>query len=560
MCDVDCRMLNLELEQWHDAGTLLATAVQRFCDLSVSLEIQCSTANWKLPDLVTRIDSLQSILDGQLVRARMALINIRNKLSGRSILHLPDEILSDIFMQYVYAPSEEYSMSPMSRRIEDIYQRVHTLLGVCAAWRRVGIACHDLWTMVPLADNFNTLRYRPLSTQLSLQRASHQNLHLAVSIHHFSLKRLEILTGHWHRFSAVNIWLDSLLGDNITDYFRMILIDSPPGSISKLSLKRKTHGYLLPPGQHNLSTGLKAQMNRLISSLSVFRISKVHIDWSPITFSHRLVELRVADTMLEDDFEIQSLFAALSSAPELKVLKLISIESYVSESGTIPLNVVSLPKLELLHLEHLYFNLLELTLSHIARGSYNLTLSLNKETSREDSDDDLEGNVGTDRLDVLLKSAPIDKLILSGDDDFSWTSSTGLRYVLQSVPDLKTLVLNNFVVNPELLKGLKSFSNSTTPTNKNTFPQLTRLEIHRASLPVSLADLKPGFEAVFESHQIQTMVFGGFLKSGPEVEDGELLDEKDEVLEWMRRRVPRFHLSHEPGAPEATDIWRLWDI
>ncbi|CAE7211824.1 unnamed protein product [Rhizoctonia solani] len=559
---------SIDLEQWHEASAIFTTAAQRFCELSVSLETQCTIVNRSSPDLVARVETvigfMQTALNGQLVRARAALTKVRNKLSGCSIFHLPDEILADIFIRHVYSLGEYHGMDTMDCRVNYIYQRVHTLLGVCVTWRRVGIACQDLWTVVPLADDFAALRYRSLSTQLSLQRASHKSLHLAISTHHFSPKRLELLAGHWHRFSVVNIWSDSLSREGILNYLLPISQNCPPGSLSKLSIRKKSWGWDSEIPRHEKLIDLDTRIYRLIGSLSVFRINGLGLPWGHISFSHRLVELRIADILLQNDSKIVSLFTALSSAPELKVLKLISVVSfYTGEFSITPPDVVSLLKLELLHLERLYFNVLKLILSYIARGSYHLTLNLNEETYQEYPDDEEEEPVSAKRLNALLKTAAIDKLILSGYyEHFPWTSPTGLQDVLRSVPGLKTLVLNHYSITPQLLTSLQPPPNSNFPAQNDVFPQLTRLEIHGASFAVPLADLKPGFEAVFHSHQIQTMVLGGTFRPEPSADDGEPLDENDDVVEWMRRNVPRFHFSRDSrvSRPEGVYEWRLWDI
>ncbi|CEL62409.1 hypothetical protein RSOLAG1IB_10450 [Rhizoctonia solani AG-1 IB] len=105
--------------------------------------------------------------------------NVTRKAQSRSINTLPYEILFDIFIDYVYRPSDTRVMDVMVHRTMYIYQRVHTLLAVCTTWRRTATACTDLWTVVPFIDGDNGLRY-PLAAPLSLERAGRKGLHLVI--------------------------------------------------------------------------------------------------------------------------------------------------------------------------------------------------------------------------------------------------------------------------------------------------------------------------------------------------------------------------------------------
>ncbi|KDN33747.1 hypothetical protein RSAG8_13160, partial [Rhizoctonia solani AG-8 WAC10335] len=297
---------------------------------------------------------------------------------------------------------------------------------------------------------------------------------------------------------------------------------------------------------------------QFVGSLSAFRIGCVKVDWEHITFSHRLVELQVDHIMLESESEIRALFAALSSARELKKLKLIYIQPFPDLLRKIkPLEVISLPKLEFLYPERCELETLDLILSHITRGSCHLTLNMRP---APEYNYDPEGDAFADSIYAFLKSAPVDKLILWGNSHLPWKLATGLQRALESIPGLKTLVLNDFIVNLDLLMALKQPPTPKLAMDTGTSPKLTRLEIHGASLAASLLDLKPGFEAVFKSHQIQKMVLGGSFRSAPGV-DGTPIDENDEVVGWMRRNVPHFSISCEAGrVPDEADIWELWDI
>ncbi|CAE6458672.1 unnamed protein product [Rhizoctonia solani] len=139
-------------EQWEQAGAALTGAVSRFLDLSVYLEAQCATGYANSPTMVTRINSsldvLQKTINRQLDCARIALAKTQNKLASQgSILSFPQEIMAEIFLNVIFDPPDLDRATVtmhMECRIRLIYSRLHSLLGVCTAWRDVGISCAAL--------------------------------------------------------------------------------------------------------------------------------------------------------------------------------------------------------------------------------------------------------------------------------------------------------------------------------------------------------------------------------------------------------------------------------
>ncbi|KAL5637359.1 hypothetical protein ACGC1H_001113 [Rhizoctonia solani] len=146
------------IQQWEEANTLLTTAVSRFCDMSTLLEQQCTSRSKAPGNLISWIDSslnyLQSTLGRQLTRARVSLAQTRNRLARPTTI--PHEILCEIFLHVVYDPTDADDpaavMICMERRVEKIYRRLYSLLGVCTAWWRSGLAYKALWSVIPIVD------------------------------------------------------------------------------------------------------------------------------------------------------------------------------------------------------------------------------------------------------------------------------------------------------------------------------------------------------------------------------------------------------------------------
>ncbi|CAE7061088.1 unnamed protein product [Rhizoctonia solani] len=478
----------------------------------------------------------------------------------RSITSFPEEVLQEIFIHAVYNISDNYVMDVMINRVEAIYRRLHTLLAVCATWRRVGLTYPALWTVVPLLANQKTGHQRPLSTSLSLERAGNKNLHLALCALHLSPMHFTALTDNWHRFSVINIWSDYEEEEDIDYLLPLILKHSLPGAISTLSIRRKG-GLADFFGRHYHFSRFEPSISQLISSLAVLRTNNFNIEWSRISFTHRLIDLELTNMKLYDGPAITAFFAALSSAKELKELKLVSFIIALDRDGvTRPSGAISLPKLEILHLEHLHFNILQFVLSAIAPGSYHLVLNPLEETAFDYVSGSESKRVSEDRICTYFSGIKVHKLILWGQRQFFWSTKAGLTRLLKSLPSVKTLVMNYYPTNLDTLAALKRPPTPEVEKESN-FPILTRLEMHGAYVEVPLAQLKGALNNILESHQIQCMVFGGSFVLDQRVPITEPLDKDDEVFEWLNLKVPRFTKSPEPGkAPEATDMWRLWDI
>ncbi|CAE6385577.1 unnamed protein product [Rhizoctonia solani] len=542
---------------WAAAGASLASAASQFFELSVKLGSQCTAVDRKLSDLVTLIDEslylLQAILDNQLTGACLALSSARNRLAY-SILHLPHEIISNIFSAFVYDPRDSLqpSVIKMDDRVELIYRHLHTLLGVCTAWRKIGLSCRALWSVIPFVDPFDG-RQRILVTELSLQRAGIRGLHLAASLLGFPFPRLQILKGHMHRFSTINVWSNSD-SYGINEILEMLL-ENGDSNVSKLSLRQGHPSDSVHEGE-SLSDRFDVRLSGLLKSLSVLRVDNLIFDWEKTAFSNHLVELWISNVVLHGPSEIHLLLKSLSSAPELCDLKLISVQG-VLDDGAGPIDKISFPKLKSLHLESLPFNFLEMILHVIVPGSHHLTLNPCDEINYNYPPDNV---IEVEVICQLLRGIKVHKLILSMEEEGFWGTARGLRKMLKSVPTLKSLALNFYDIDRDMMMALTPKTQSGRPTQYGNFPKLELLEIYCATFPMQLGDIKLGFKALLKLHNLQKMVLGGSLQ-GSDDQEGHLLDESYEFVTWLRSNISEFHLCLDPEyVPELLVLWELWDV
>ncbi|KAG8730484.1 hypothetical protein FRC12_020238 [Ceratobasidium sp. 428] len=186
-----------------------------------------------------------------------------------------------------------------------------------------------LWNLVPVIRGPRfSLSYE--ATSLSLNRSGTLPLDLALMIPYFVPNSLMAdLTKHASRFRSINIV--SQEPDTVQDILRPLLEHNTSSSLSELSLcvTQLEHidqlgdepNYMFPP-DHESS---KDRLPQLLQSLTRLRFNGATFDWAQITFSTRLVELRIHSVFLGYDSFLHEFLRAISAASELQQLSLASI-------------------------------------------------------------------------------------------------------------------------------------------------------------------------------------------------------------------------------------------
>jgi len=121
----------------------------------------------------------------------------RNKLA--LVLILPNEILSDIFAQYV-RDRFTYIQS-----IGGIIYRWVEIMHICHHWREVALSIPYLWSFITSADNLEYVqellaRSKQTSLNVSLQRSNSQ----------ITREALQLIFSHFHRMSVIKVALPDL--------------------------------------------------------------------------------------------------------------------------------------------------------------------------------------------------------------------------------------------------------------------------------------------------------------------------------------------------------------
>ncbi|CAE6452649.1 unnamed protein product [Rhizoctonia solani] len=487
---------------------------------------------------------------------------------------LPTEVLSMIFANVIFNHDPD-GTGPLSmeQEIQLIYRHLYHLIGVCSTWRKILVEEGALWSIIPVVSNPHTSNINQCPTRLFLQRAGRRNLHLAAVIE--SPKTHKDLIGALRRqddleFHAVNLSANAL--KLIRNAIRGLFQYSGLEPLSKLSIqctyKPNRSDRLLRDSDYIFpwESTYNDAIATLTCMLSAFHISGVHLHWGRTEFSHRLVELQIDNVNLGYDGKIFLFLQALSSASELRDLRLMStttLRQSSTASNMHELPAVSLPKLRSLYIQDLYFNTLELLLPIIAPGSHHLTLFL---TEKSVSVNMLKNNFDEHGqeceinrvayLCAVLKSAPVDTLVLSGHWGGTWLSEELLPHLLWTLPALKTLKMDDWEIYGPIWNDLKQTQDAQL-FSRGPFPALERLLL--SSVTIHNMD---SFQDMVSSHPLRQVILGANVKTI--CPDGtcslEPLQEDSDVVLWLRNNVPDFRLvdSHYSPPEFRSNVWQLW--
>jgi hypothetical protein len=432
-------------------------------EFSQSLEAKCLAEGVSPGHLAAQIDSalksLHAVLDQQIAEARSTLTLSRNKIVS-PVYRLPEEVLSQIFMDALYGYSDIPDVD--ESRVVDYYRRLHHLIGVCSAWKNVIVSRGVFWSIVPMIYSGFWALKTERATRLSLERAQERPLHLTA---HLSFYAYDRVSEYASRFRTVNI----STRDNSNEVMRRLLHDIIfPGTPEPLSLSQLSLCHIydapyysrLPLESDYIMRNCfpEHRFNVVVNNLAILRIRGAQFYWDHISFSHHLTELHLQDVLVGYDTSLMNLFGALSSAAQLRDLKLIGIKAFPVRN-TLVGRYISLPSLKTLLLRDLYFNVLAICLSTITSRSHHLTLFLNRKCRCLN----LLGNNQSQDIDIhalnrLLYNASVHTLFLDGGREYGWLPAVHLRNLLSSTSYLDTLWINKWDLDADSCFALRSVS------------------------------------------------------------------------------------------------------
>ncbi|CAE6467274.1 unnamed protein product [Rhizoctonia solani] len=450
------------IRQWQEAGAFLENALSRYLELSISLKENVSPQDTPPKDLATQIDFALERIQGTIIQrisyTRATLAQMRNRALSPTY-YLPREVLSEIFINVVFAPSDlsPFAPEPLKTRVTQMYRALYNLLGVCTVWRDVALNYGLLWSIIPLlgSPSRTPIDENSSSVPMHILERSKGGLHL-VATRPCDLMCESILAERVPRFHTINISTSSQ--STLENILKIFLNENGPErlSLSELSiyLDQDDSYYDALPHEADdlfpLDLMKQASFTRLVPNLSALRVRGAQLCWHMFNYSHRLTELHLQEILFGYDIAAVNFLGVLSSASELRILKLISVRSFYNG----PLNdneilKIQFPKLQTLLVDDLHFNTLDVFLSSIISRSHHLTLLLSGRclyVRLPRNPRELE-EVSWEILYELLRKVLVRDLLIAGDSVDPWPSPSPmvLGGLIKSVaPSLETLRMNSW--------------------------------------------------------------------------------------------------------------------
>ncbi|EUC60750.1 hypothetical protein RSOL_362610, partial [Rhizoctonia solani AG-3 Rhs1AP] len=511
------------LSKWDDAGDALANALATYLRSCSFLETFSPNNAVDTQHLATRIDfslnTLHTKLSKELAQSRAILTRMRNKAFSR-FHSIPNEIISAIFMEVVYAPApDDDPADSMGGTLKIIFGRLYKLLSVCSFWRKMAESLKELWSIIPITAGCSGYSTHTI-TSFILERSqaslsSNRPLYLAATLSPGIDPHLPLVDGKAPRFTSINI--ESPFSYKISQLLDSLLLHS--GSL------------------------------QAISELSIRQISYK----DPWHASQQSPVYRLD---------------VLQSASELRDLKIISVVAFPDAPAFTKSPVKTIfPKLRSLLLEDLDFNVLRTVLGSICAGSHRVTLFLTPQSQRIYQPNEEPTRVDIQHIYELLKHSTVDTLLLNRDfEDTMWLDHMELHRILHSLPSLKTLKMAHWQFKKKDLQALERPQSSSFCSSTVAFPSLETLCFIGSYIRHTEA-----LYGVATSHPLHTMELGGnipVMYSDDEDEDtrdeedmswGHITDD-DPIVRRLEAIVPGFRLVNSTlGIKDFNrNVWQLW--
>ncbi|CAE7211993.1 unnamed protein product [Rhizoctonia solani] len=561
------------IKRLEESSASLVVAIKSHLSMCQTLAADLLRDGAKPEEVAASIDSTlepaYTAMSHHLDEVRYTIKRTRNEFTS-PVFRFPPEVMSKIFENAVFDPrdSKTSNLLPISQHIWVIYRRLHELFGVCSTWRNIILSTGVLWSIIPIEEDMPTPRSDLF--ELRLKRAGENKLYLAVALDSSPAVDLSnFLIPHYNRFHAISISANDEA--TITSTLNMLLRQKNHRSLSQLSIQLESWSGRMYNDNETTSAcvvpdkSLETSFKDLIGELTVFRISRITFHWDTMSFSTRLVELRIDHAKLGTDDMLVQFMQALSSASELRDLKILCVETHHpnhAASDTVTPLPVTFPKLQSLYIQDVYFNTLKTLLSMVTPGSHHLTLDVTDATLTH-ADLQVDHNNGdlpnlllnciniTD-LYTILRLNPVHTLMVwggSGSDE-PWLSGSAFLGLLEAMPTLETLKMHHWHFD----EGIQ------TDLNRRTHPQLPQLKnLHLTSVSISNPNI---LRDMMATHPLRQVVLGGTIvhaHTGGPSDYHEPLQESS-LVQWLEGNVPDFCLVDSAYFPPGfiLDEWRQW--
>ncbi|CAE6506617.1 unnamed protein product [Rhizoctonia solani] len=550
------------IQRWEGAGISLFNALENYLKLCTSLGNESMVDGAPPTYLAARIEaalgSLHTTLGQQLARSQSALNQTRNQML--SPLHnFPEEVLSEIFIHVAFDPLNQSRRSGShSTRdcVVDVHRAIHNLLAVCTLWRNVAINRGALWSIVPLSDKLKI----PQDYKSILDRALH--LHKGVELNLFAIMHddatdISILANRVSQFRTVNIvntpphMIRSIL-TTFTDWH-----GPNPLRLSQLSVHNQYNQSPLAEDYIMQSFSEQQSFNRLTKNLDLLQIKAASLHWETIAFSARLTTFRLQNVPLGLDVKLAALLGALSSATQLRELKIINV---ITSRDSTPFQTlvghseIWLPNLKTFYTEGLYFNTLRVLLLSIRSRSHHMSFTLTPRSMKFHSLlSSRHEDITSDELCELLRHVPVHSLDLHRKNYLEPVlTAVELEKLIEVLPLLETL----YIRTPRLDGDYCMVLERPLELNISTLPSL----VHLGFSCLIIMDPE-AFRRMVESRsgslQRVSLAKPYLNRDCADDEEVELDIREEEMIGWLGENVPEYTRNeYYSGSPSFQDIFQ----
>ncbi|KAG8724650.1 hypothetical protein FRC12_024287, partial [Ceratobasidium sp. 428] len=325
-----CSVIDSALGEWRAARKLLATAIQSYRDVCISLSSTASlplsqpSERAMLEDLFLTISSEFDSLEedeNTLYSARMLLAAMRNKsVTLAPVNTLPPEVLARIF---------GLSKTDCVHGAQTGFQN---FTSVCTYWRQIAIHAVDLWTHVDVVpgrlDLINLLLGRTKNAPIILHLLEPAFQPASGPISEREVQNIISALGpHIHRVRDLKVVSHSQFDGFVRAVLNYWLIGGSPNLADTLVVSRPNTLTLLSYAGQNENARIinhSESAKEMIRSLSNLRLQNTVFDWNSGIYCG-LVHLQLSSPCTKIAISVSQLAHLLTSSPALRTLKLSSL-------------------------------------------------------------------------------------------------------------------------------------------------------------------------------------------------------------------------------------------
>ncbi|CAE7118968.1 unnamed protein product [Rhizoctonia solani] len=546
------------VQQWRAARAQLAAAIHAFSAISAAIspsDFGIASPTLDLDPSLDKLDIEEELralgAEAKKLDDACTLLKVQRNGSWQMV---PINRLSEDILIRIFATVIAWDDLSCETIVDTVTGRkksgsVFVLSSVSVAWRYIVTNTSSFWTHLDVNVS-STTYFFPKRTELYLERIKDApaDLHVTSTVYNDGLPIAhtipEFLTyrtvtslfiesfNQVHAEALVEAWLNSSHAYQLHS-LRVIVIRAPYAS-------RSTH-LIDISGLPHIST----------LRFSGIGINGTGMSWNKATGLTGFTDLDLSDLDIDSSPSMEQLQVILLSNPELRILRLSKIESYVPIESyhTTPQITINLPRLQFLGIGRLPWYSITVLLRIITPGPEFTCLNIGYPGFADEGLDLLEAFCSRHKVQILSLDIPIHH-------------EQNLAIFVRSLKGLHTLNLSNLSLDTNALPDILSDRSECIDTDATTndFPHIQMLRFSKCTILASVLKrmvvthpirwLRLDSCAVFESRREFTTLWGNHP---PATVPGPLVD-------WLSSEVQELHIGNANNQASRGLPWWLQPV